>query len=411
MKKLLYLILVFAMVLTFAVPVMAVVPNGFITGDVTKIDKKGYDNFAGKEITSNNSVTHFNGFDFVADNKTLNAWYIDVLDDLKGTLEVAYKSGSNYFTVVFEIDGAGKYWIGDSKGSNGINMVKIGAFIAHVHDYTAVITPPTCDEDGYTTYTCACGDSYIDDIIPAFGHYSPFPTVTIEPTCTQPGQTVWYCIICGEITNIENDQPPALGHNYILVVTPPTCTEDGCTTYTCSRCGDSYVEIIPATGHNYDVDKINSAYYTLPTYEADGFWTFPCLNPGCDSSLVEQDVGSKLIHTHVYATDAEVIFVNPYRGHDDLGYFWSGDLTIKLTLSDGTLYEHTWSDYISISAYEYGGHASGNWYFESIHFPGLNLCKMATVYFRVVFDTVDDVTEAVLQNVWFENSADYTCGF
>jgi hypothetical protein len=32
------------------------------------------------------------------------------------------------------------------------------------------VTEPTCTTGGYTTYTCACGDSYIADEIPALGH-------------------------------------------------------------------------------------------------------------------------------------------------------------------------------------------------------------------------------------------------
>ena len=38
------------------------------------------------------------------------------------------------------------------------------------HSYTAVVTEPTCTEDGYTTYTCDCGDSYTDNGVPALGH-------------------------------------------------------------------------------------------------------------------------------------------------------------------------------------------------------------------------------------------------
>ena len=33
----------------------------------------------------------------------------------------------------------------------------------HIHSYTEHITEPTCTERGYTTYICACGDSYIDN--------------------------------------------------------------------------------------------------------------------------------------------------------------------------------------------------------------------------------------------------------
>ena len=41
----------------------------------------------------------------------------------------------------------------------------------HVHDYTATVTAPTCTEQGYTTYTCACGDSYVGDYVDALGHH------------------------------------------------------------------------------------------------------------------------------------------------------------------------------------------------------------------------------------------------
>ena len=31
------------------------------------------------------------------------------------------------------------------------------------HSYEAVVTNPTCTADGYTTYTCSCGASYVSD--------------------------------------------------------------------------------------------------------------------------------------------------------------------------------------------------------------------------------------------------------
>ena len=38
----------------------------------------------------------------------------------------------------------------------------------HVHE--AVVTAPTCTEQGYTTYTCLCGDTYVADYVDATGH-------------------------------------------------------------------------------------------------------------------------------------------------------------------------------------------------------------------------------------------------
>ena len=79
---------------------------------------------------------------------------------------------------------------------------------AHEHSYTAVVTPPTCTEKGYTTHTCACGDSYVDTYVDALGH-------------------VWDS---GKVTK------------------QPTATETGIRTYTCTRCNETKTETIPATG-------------------------------------------------------------------------------------------------------------------------------------------------------------------
>lgn len=47
------------------------------------------------------------------------------------------------------------------------------------HDYTAVVTPPTREEQGYTTYTCkGCGDLYIDDFVDKLTGYAVSGTVS-----------------------------------------------------------------------------------------------------------------------------------------------------------------------------------------------------------------------------------------
>ena len=79
---------------------------------------------------------------------------------------------------------------------------------AHEHSYTAVVTPPTCTEKGYTTHTCSCGDSYVDTYVDALGH-------------------AWDS---GKVTK------------------QPTATETGVRTYTCTRCNATKTETIPATG-------------------------------------------------------------------------------------------------------------------------------------------------------------------
>lgn len=91
----------------------------------------------------------------------------------------------------------------------------------HVHDYTGVVTEPSCGDMGYTTYTCACGDSYTEDYVDPLGHLSLGIGVEVAPDCTTPGFTSYLCLVCGEI--YADDHVPPLGHDY----------ENGI----CTRCG------------------------------------------------------------------------------------------------------------------------------------------------------------------------------
>ena len=67
---------------------------------------------------------------------------------------------------------------------------------AHEHSYDAVVTAPTCTEKGYTTHTCACGDSYVDTYTDALGHAWDNGTVTKQPTATETGIKTFTCTRC-----------------------------------------------------------------------------------------------------------------------------------------------------------------------------------------------------------------------
>ena len=56
-----------------------------------------------------------------------------------------------------------------SAGSSNINSEQEQP-PAHEHEYTTEITAPTCTEQGYTTYTCECGHSYVDTYVDALNH-------------------------------------------------------------------------------------------------------------------------------------------------------------------------------------------------------------------------------------------------
>ena len=63
----------------------------------------------------------------------------------------------------------------------------------HVHEYEAVVTPPTCTEQGYTTYTCPeDGESYVGDYVEPLGH-TPAEAVkenVVDATCLGGGRMI-----------------------------------------------------------------------------------------------------------------------------------------------------------------------------------------------------------------------------
>ena len=91
-------------------------------------------------------------------------------------------------------------------------------YVSHTHSYKDIVTAPTCTAKGYTTHTCACGDSYVDTYTDALGHAWDNGKVTKEPTET----------------------------------------ETGVKTFACTRCGETRTETIPATGSDVDVTEMFS---------------------------------------------------------------------------------------------------------------------------------------------------------
>ena len=162
---------------------------------------------------------------------------------------------------------------------------------AHEHSYKAVVTAPTCTAKGYTTHTCACGDSYVDTYTDALGHAWDNGKVTKEPTETETGVKTFTCTRCGE-TKTETIPKLTHEHSYKAVVTAPTCTEKGYTTHTCA-CGDSYVDTYTdALGHAWDNGKVTKG----PTETETGVKTFTCTRCG----ETKTEVIPALSHEHSY---------------------------------------------------------------------------------------------------------------
>ncbi|MBE6948917.1 MAG: hypothetical protein E7456_03620 [Ruminococcaceae bacterium] len=161
------------------------------------------------------------------------------------------------------------------------------------HEYSSVVTEPTCQEGGYTTNTCTiCNYTMVNNETDVIPHTCT--TVVTEPTCQSGGYTTYTCTICGE-TYIGNETEPS-EHDYLSIVTAPTCSTGGYTTYICRYCDDTYI--------GDETDPIPHTYedvVTPPTCNAQGYTTHTCTV--CGEYTVDTYVDATGEHTY----EAEVI--------------------------------------------------------------------------------------------------------
>ena len=70
----------------------------------------------------------------------------------------------------------------------------------HVHNHIPTVIDPTCEQQGYTRYTCACGDTYIEEssYVPALGH-AWAETARQEPTSKTVGVITYTCQRCAKL--------------------------------------------------------------------------------------------------------------------------------------------------------------------------------------------------------------------
>lgn len=241
------------------------------------------------------------------------------------------------------------------------------------HDYSSVVTHPTCLAQGYTTYSCKrCNYTCVDDYTPAKGHAPGAPA-----SCESSAK----CTACGTVT--EN----ALGHNYRASLTQPTCIAQGYTTYSCTRCSSSYVSdytditahtpgytascetperctvcgvtLTAALGHNY-IPEV-----TAPTCLAQGYTTYSC--DRCEARYVT-DYTPTVEHTPGTAPtceSAETCTVCGVVLNSSLGHSYTTAVTAPTCLAQGyttytcqrCLFSYT-ADYTSTSEHTPGDAAN-----------------------------------------------------
>ena len=126
--------------------------------------------------------------------------------------------------------------------------------IPHKHDFIPIVTKPTCMSEGFTTYTCSCGECYTKDYVSAVGHKTQLQNAKAAGCLTGGYTGDEVCTVCGKVFK-QGSVIFALGHDpQPARVKAPTCTESGYTgDLICMRCGDmtQIGKTVAAAGHKF----------------------------------------------------------------------------------------------------------------------------------------------------------------
>lgn len=118
---------------------------------------------------------------------------------------------------------------------NNITNVSSKLPEAHEHAYTKKVVKATCTQDGYTKYTCKCGETYKDNETKKLGHdYSEWEIIK-EATTTTKGEKKCVCERCGE-TKTKTIAKKEAAYNIDSRVEIGTALFSGIPEYTLKKC-------------------------------------------------------------------------------------------------------------------------------------------------------------------------------
>ena len=151
-------------------------------------------------------------------------------------------------------------------------------FDALGHDYNAVVTAPTCTEQGYTVYICECGDKYLDDFVAALGHMQSDWIVDAEPQIGIAGSKHIACTVCGKILQTESIE---------ALPEPDTTEPDTTEPDTTESVGSIHESTAPDTTEPDTTEPVGSIHEsTAPdTTEPEPIQTGSCKKGGCKSVI------------------------------------------------------------------------------------------------------------------------------
>ena len=356
----------------------------------------------------------------ILDVKTNNAFGYEEFNTAYGNNKLAFLTASaspktvsgTLFTINFEVLKEGCTEISlsvDELTDVDLNPLSSSTQSAKIHKFdNGTVTPPTCTDKGYTTYTCTCGYSYQADETDAKGHSFSDWTTETEPSCTGNGLEKRVCSACSKT---EETVIPANGHDYDTVVTPPTCTAQGYTTYTC-ECGDTYIgDYVNANGHSYN------PVVTPPTCTATGYTTYTC--SVCGDTYVDDETSAT---GHTYESEITTPATHTENGvmtytcHCGDTYTETinatGDHFYAPTVTPPTCTEQGFTTYTCVCGDTYVDDyvdASGHEYESEITTPATHLAEGLMTYTCHCNDTYTEVIERVTEHNYESAITPPTC--
>ena len=128
-----------------------------------------------------------------------------------------------------------------AKCAEGYHSVQDGDYyVVGEHSYEKKVTEPTCEAEGFTAYTCACGHSYVTDKVTAKGHDFEKGTVTesFDGNCVDKSFVTTKCARCDETETVYGEINKK-DHADLKKgeAKAPTCTAIGWDAYEyCTKC-------------------------------------------------------------------------------------------------------------------------------------------------------------------------------
>ena len=190
------------------------------------------------------------------------------------------------------------------------------------HSYEGIVTAPTTESEGYTTYTCSqCGDSYISDYVDKLEtpDFSQLTFTAIGDSITYGADLIIggrvenpYPTLVNEILGFKSYENKGVSGATIVDNTPSsTCITNIITSYT------SQADIIGVLG------GVNDFYRNLPLGDIDD----------TDTSTIYGSLHVSMKYLNENYSDSFVFYMTPYKCYFN-NKLWSDNNTQGYNLED-----------------------------------------------------------------------------